>query len=79
MAHRAVDSFMGPRGGGAVEAAPAPAAAPQALEQNLNPQGVCENQVKAFAECMSKNSGDMGACQYYFDAMQHCKMSQPYA
>lgn len=37
-------------------------------------EGPCVDRVKAFAECMSKNSGDMGACQFYFDAMQQCKL-----
>jgi hypothetical protein len=33
----------------------------------------CAQQAKAFAECMSRQSGDMGACQFYFEAMQSCK------
>lgn len=72
MAHRAVDAMMGPRGGGEPAAAapaapeaytPAPAAQQSADER-------CAQQAKAFAECMSRNSGDMGACQFYFEAMQ---------
>ena len=40
-------------------------------------EGPCGNQVKNFAECMSRNNGDMGACNIYFDAMQQCKLSYP--
>lgn len=48
-------------------AAPVPAAAPAAAD------GPCGEQVKAFADCMTKYNGDMGACQWYFDAMQACR------
>lgn len=76
IAHRAVDSLMGPRGGSS-EAAPAAAPAPAAPEMYAAPQQSaeerCAQQAKAFAECMSRQSGDMGACQFYFEAMQSCK------
>ena len=81
IAHRAVDSIMGPRGGGG-EAAPAPvaAAAPEAYAPPPTAaDGPCSQQAKSFAECMSRNSGDMAACQFYFDAMQQCKTGHPYA
>ena len=35
----------------------------------------CEAQAKAFTDCMSANNGDMGACQFYFDALQQCKLT----
>jgi hypothetical protein len=64
---------MGPRGGSS-EAAPAAAPAPAAPEMYAAPQQSaeerCAQQAKAFAECMSRQSGDMGACQFYFEAMQ---------
>ncbi|PNH02404.1 hypothetical protein TSOC_011624 [Tetrabaena socialis] len=73
VAHRAVDSMMGPR---TVvhehQEAPA-AAAPAAMPMSAPSEGPCNGQVKAFAECMSKYNGDMGACQWYFDTMQQCK------
>ncbi|EFJ51343.1 hypothetical protein VOLCADRAFT_103588 [Volvox carteri f. nagariensis] len=74
IAHRAVDAVLGPRTvvhehqGAPAPAAPVAAAAPPA-------EGPCAGQVKAFGDCMSKNSGDMAACQWYFDAMQQCKLS----
>ncbi|GLC41462.1 hypothetical protein PLESTB_001009100 [Pleodorina starrii] len=76
IAHRAVDAVMGPR---TVvhehQGAPAPTPAAPASVAMPPAEGPCGGQVKAFAECMSKNSGDMGACQWYFDAMQQCKLS----
>mmetsp|Transcript_14288 Transcript_14288/g.36019 ORF Transcript_14288/g.36019 Transcript_14288/m.36019 type:complete len:139 (+) Transcript_14288:104-520(+) len=35
----------------------------------------CGAQQKAFLDCMQANSGEMTMCQYYFDAMQKCKIS----
>ena len=32
--------------------------------------GRCAAQSKAFAECMSRNNADLGACQFYFESMQ---------
>ena len=73
IAHRAVDAVMGPRtlvhehagapaAGASMEAAPAPAGAPE---------GPCGAQAKAFADCIQRSGGDMGACQPYLDLMQH--------
>lgn len=78
VAHRAVDGMMGPREvvhrheGGPEAAAPAATAAAAPMPAYQQGESRCNDQVKAFAECMSKNN-DMGACQYYFDAMQQCK------
>lgn len=73
IAHRAVDSLMGPR---TVvhehQTAAAPAPAPAAP---VTSEGPCGGSVKAFAECMSRYNGDMGACQEYFNAMQQCKVN----
>lgn len=80
IAHRAVDSFMGPRHveySSAPEAAPAPPMAAPVPAMAAAPQanGSCTEQAKAFAECMSQAGGDMGACQFYFESMQQCKTS----
>jgi len=64
---------MGPRGGGseAAPAAPAPAAPEMyAAAPQASPEERCAQQAKAFAECMSRNNADMGACQFYYEAMQ---------
>jgi len=78
IAHRAVDSFMGPRETKVVnESAAAAPLAQQVPMASGSAEGPCGNQVKNFAECMSRNNGDMGACNIYFDAMQQCKLSYP--
>lgn len=64
IAHRAVDSVMGPRTvehvhTGAAAAAPMEAGAPSAAA----PEGPCATQAKAFADCISRSGGDMNACQ----------------
>jgi len=78
LAHRAVDAVMGPRGGSEPAAAAAPAPAPAAPEvyaaaPQASAEERCAQQAKAFAECMSRNNADMGACQFYYEAMQSCK------
>lgn len=40
------------------------------MQQQQSPEERCAAQAKAFAECMSRNSADMNACQFYFEAMQ---------
>lgn len=73
LAHRAVNSFFD---SGSEAPAAAPAAAPVAPQYAQAPaEGPCAGQTKAFAECMSKNNGDMGACQFYFDMMQQCRVN----
>jgi hypothetical protein len=74
IAHRAVDSFMGPRSMNVVhEQTPAAPAAPMMAAPMSSPEGPCGQRVKEFGDCMSRNNGDMAACSFYFDAMQSCK------
>jgi hypothetical protein len=77
MAHRAMDSVMGPRtvvhehqGEGS-----APAAAPPSSAFGGAPQGPCAEQAVKFAQCVEKTGGDMTACEYYLSALQACKMN----
>jgi len=72
IAHRAVDGAMGMFSSGA---APEPAQAQAAAETVAkSPEHPCSEPAKYFADCMSKNGGDMSACDYFFNAMQQCKM-----
>ncbi|KAG0569603.1 hypothetical protein M758_6G098300 [Ceratodon purpureus] len=73
VAHRAVDSLMGPRTV-THEAAQNPTAAPTTAAQ---PQGfdACENQAKAFKDCLSFNVDDIGKCQFYVDMLNECRRS----
>ena len=75
MAHRAMESVMGPRTvvhehqqGEPQQAAAAPVAAG-------GPQGPCAAQAVKFAECVEKTGGDMTACEFYLNALQSCKMN----
>lgn len=75
LAHRAVDSMFSGGSGERHEAAasaPAPAAP---MSYGAPAEGPCAQQVKGFAECMSRTNGDMAACQFYFDLMQQCKIN----
>lgn len=36
--------------------------------------GPCGQRVKEFGDCMSRNNGDMQACNFYFESMQACKV-----
>jgi coiled-coil-helix-coiled-coil-helix domain-containing protein 10 len=77
MAHRAMDSVMGPRTvvhehQGAPEGG-APAA--MAAGGGAMPQGPCAQQAVQFAQCVEKTGGDMTACEYYLGALQACKMN----
>jgi hypothetical protein len=78
MAHRAVDSVMGPRQmsvvheGGAPAAESAAAAAPA---MGGAAAAACGNQMKAFTDCLNGSDGDIARCQFYHDALQQCKRS----
>merc|ERR1711937_672531 len=67
--HGAVRSFSGDGGQG--HAAPAP----QQQQAGTGAAEACGAQQKAFLDCMAANNGEMTMCQYYFDAMQKCKIN----
>eukprot|EP00798_Chlamydomonas_sp_ICE-L_P019088 gene19088-25689_t len=73
VAHRAVDSMMGPRETvvrhEGQEPAPA-AAAPAALSAG---GGGCTEYVTRFTDCMTKSNNDMGACEFYLNQMKECQ------
>ena len=67
MAHRAVDSVMGPRtmhvettGAPSAEAAPVP----------------CAQQMSAFQGCVDSSNGDLARCQMYYEVLQACRKPQ---
>jgi hypothetical protein len=72
LAHRAVDSVMGPRGGdshtdGVVDQSQAlPAAAPA-------PAAHCASDLKNFQDCLSQNNNEISTCQFYFDMLSQCQ------
>jgi hypothetical protein len=73
VAHRAVDSIMGPRtvhheqvqqeGGGA---GTAPLTSTVAMDS-------CVNQSKAFQDCLNANGSDIDKCQFYVDMLNECR------
>lgn len=74
VAHRAVDSVMGPRTvthehSGASEAS-APASAPSASSPG---QDACTWQSKAFQDCVQQNTSEISKCQFYLDMLSECK------
>lgn len=62
VAHRAIDGVMGSGHAAVPDAQPQPTEGPS-----------CQNQAKAFTDCMTENNGEMAACQFYFDMLQQCK------
>lgn len=69
MAHRAVDSVMGPR---TMHVEAAPSAEGGGAPMASAPMA-CANQMKAFTECLNSSEGDIARCQFYHDALQQCK------
>ncbi|GAU30530.1 hypothetical protein TSUD_65400 [Trifolium subterraneum] len=74
IAHRAMSSVMGPRTihveGGVNEAAAAAAPAPTA---NSFGGDACNNQSKAFQDCINHYGSEISKCQFYMDMLAECK------
>jgi hypothetical protein len=78
VAHRAVDSIMGPRtvqheqvqGSQTTPSSPGATSSPV---NNSSSQDVCINQAKAFEDCLRANLDDIGKCQFYVDMLNECR------
>lgn len=78
VAHRAVDSIMGPRtvqhehvqGS---QTTPSSSGATSSPVNNSSSQDVCINQAKAFEDCLRANLDDIGKCQFYVDMLNECR------
>eukprot|EP00475_Leptophrys_vorax_P008456 TRINITY_DN1548_c0_g1_i1.p1 TRINITY_DN1548_c0_g1~~TRINITY_DN1548_c0_g1_i1.p1 ORF type:complete len:156 (-),score=39.06 TRINITY_DN1548_c0_g1_i1:156-623(-) len=71
IAHRAVDSVMGPRHSGAetdsvVDQAMPAAVAPKQMSN-------CQMDLSNFQQCLSQNNNDIASCQFYFDMLNQCQ------
>ena len=78
IAHRGIDAAWGSMfGGGSGQAPPEPAQLQESAQQLQKAEHPCANTAQLFADCMSKNNGDMGACDFVYNAMQECKLSHP--
>ena len=80
IAHRTIDSAWGAMTGGG-GSAPAQHVEPQQVQagaqQLQQAQHPCADAAQQFADCMSRSSGDMGACEFFYNAMQQCKTHNP--
>jgi coiled-coil-helix-coiled-coil-helix domain-containing protein 10 len=77
IAHRTIDSAWGSMFGGAQSGHIEPTQVQQGAQQLQQAQHPCADAAQMFADCMSKNGGDMGACEYFYNSMQQCKLQNP--
>ncbi|KAJ7566280.1 hypothetical protein O6H91_02G095500 [Diphasiastrum complanatum] len=75
VAHRAVDSIMGPR---VVqhEQIPANSSESQTASAAITPVGgadACTYQAKAFQDCLNASGSDISKCQFYMDMLADCR------
>lgn len=72
VAHRAIGAAAGALsgGGGGDAAQHDPRQAAQTAQQQHE---ACEFEVGDFYQCLEKEQGNIGACQFYFDRMQQCR------
>ncbi|CAI9777157.1 unnamed protein product [Fraxinus pennsylvanica] len=79
IAHRAVDSILGPRTIRHESVAfsdPAPAPSPAAEATTMNTTGgsdACGVQSKAFQDCLNYHASDISKCQFYLDVLSECR------
>jgi len=79
VAHRAVDSVMGPREvkhvhEGGPEGGEPMAAAPEAGGA-MQSGGVCPDEMFQFQQCQKDNAGDLASCKFYFDVLSQCQQN----
>eukprot|EP00249_Psilotum_nudum_P025330 c29690_g1_i1 orf=333-770(+) len=76
VAHRAVDSLMGPRvvqhEHSAVESPTAEQIGSPALT-TVGGMDLCGNHAKSFQDCLSMYTNDIGKCQFYLDMLNECR------
>ncbi|CAA2974626.1 Hypothetical predicted protein [Olea europaea subsp. europaea] len=74
IAHRAVDSMLGPRTiihESVASSSPAPG--PEAATMNtLGGSDACGVQSKAFQDCLNYHGTDISKCQFYLDMLSEC-------
>ncbi|XP_057740958.1 uncharacterized protein C6C3.02c-like isoform X1 [Arachis stenosperma] len=70
VAHRAVDSIMGPR---TIEVVGNDAAAAAAPVPTANSMDACNIHSKAFQDCINSYGSDISKCQFYMDMLAECR------
>lgn len=71
MAHRAVDSVMGPR---TIHTEAAPSANASTVDAPVGNNNPCAVQSKSLMACL-ESGNDMGACQFYMDSLRSCRIN----
>ncbi|MED6157014.1 hypothetical protein PIB30_118619 [Stylosanthes scabra] len=72
VAHRAVDSIMGPRTVQHEMVEPAAGAAASAVP-TANSMDACNIHSKAFQDCINSYGSDISKCQFYMDMLAECR------
>jgi hypothetical protein len=78
VAHTAIRSVMGgPSSSHAApqEAAPAYSAPPAQQQSSSQGQGMCAYPQQELMKCLQEQSGNAGACDFYFNALKSCQDS----
>ncbi|KAL1215403.1 hypothetical protein V5N11_021831 [Cardamine amara subsp. amara] len=70
VAHRAVDSVMGPR---TIHHEGVEAAAASAAPAASNMLSSCDIHAKAFQDCLSGYGSEINKCQFYMDMLSECR------
>ncbi|KAL8027558.1 hypothetical protein ABFS82_14G100100 [Erythranthe guttata] len=70
VAHRVMDTLLGPRTIRVEEVAAEAAAKSPALTSTVD---ACGTHFNAFQECLNSNSGEISKCQFYMDLLADCK------
>lgn len=78
VAHRAVDSIMGPRQVEHVhkDEAGTTSGTMQAIDStssNSSRTFTCQDETQQFQSCLSQNNGNLSSCQFFFDVLTQCK------
>jgi hypothetical protein len=75
VAHRAVDSVLGPRHGpqGNETELDSNDHVQQSVPTSVRSGELCAADLKAFNDCLVRSNNNIGECQFYFDILQQCK------
>ncbi|KAK2983181.1 hypothetical protein RJ640_018526, partial [Escallonia rubra] len=73
VAHRAVDSVMGPRTVQHETVAPEATAAPASTTNSFAGSDACGMHTKAFQDCLNSSGNDISKCQFYMDMLSDCR------
>ena len=70
VAHRAVDSIMGPR---TIQHENVASEAPAAGTNSLSGSDACGFHSKAFQDCLNSSGSEISKCQFYMDMLAECR------